>query len=139
LHIIGSTSALDIPRLVVVSCSDGQGLLMEVPDLSPSSIWSLDSEVSIIWNVKVSVGWELRYYVEVSLNIKSESLVELSFCWFSLPFISIDDIPLLMDFVLQSVNTNVSVLGINTSLDFQNLSFLVCDVSSLQSEHLPPS
>ena len=112
---------------------------MEVPDLSSSSIWSLDSEVSIIWNVKVSIGWELRYYVEVSLNIKSESLVELSFCWFSLPFISIDNIPLLMDFVLQSVYTNVSVLGINTSLDFQNLSFLVCDVSSLQSEHLPPS
>jgi len=112
---------------------------MEVPDLSSSSIWSLDSEVSIIWNVKVSIGWELRYYVEVSLNIKSESLVELSLCWFSLPFISIDDIPLLVDFVLQSVYTNVSVLGINTSLDFQNLSSHVCDVSSLQFEHLPPS
>jgi len=57
LHVIGSTSALDIPRLVVVSCSDGQGLLVEVPDLSPSSIWSLDDKVSVIDEIKISVGW----------------------------------------------------------------------------------
>jgi len=57
LHVIGSTSALDIPRLVVISSSDSQRLLMEVPDLSPSSIWSLDDKVSVIDEIKISVGW----------------------------------------------------------------------------------
>jgi hypothetical protein len=33
LHVVGFTRALDIPRLIVVSCFDSQGLLMEVPDL----------------------------------------------------------------------------------------------------------
>jgi hypothetical protein len=48
LHVVGLTSTLDIPRLVVVSCSDSQGLLMEVPDLSLSTIWSLDHKVSVV-------------------------------------------------------------------------------------------
>jgi hypothetical protein len=42
--------------LVVVSGSDGQGLLVEVPDLGSSAIWSLDDEVSIVNQIKVSVG-----------------------------------------------------------------------------------
>jgi hypothetical protein len=38
LHVLGLSRVLDVPRLVVISSSDGQGLLMEVPDLSLSSI-----------------------------------------------------------------------------------------------------
>jgi len=55
LHVVGSTSALDIPRLIVQSGSDGQRLLMEVPDLSLSSIWSLDDHVSVVDQVEVSM------------------------------------------------------------------------------------
>jgi hypothetical protein len=48
LHVVGSSSALDIPRLVVQSCSNGQRLLVEVPDLGLSSIRSLDNHVSVV-------------------------------------------------------------------------------------------
>jgi hypothetical protein len=54
LHIVGSTSALDIPRLVVQSSSDCQGLLVEVPNLSSSAIWSLNHKVSVVNQVEVS-------------------------------------------------------------------------------------
>jgi hypothetical protein len=58
LHVVGFTRALDIPRLIVVSCSDSQGLLMEVPDLSSSAVWNLDNHISIVDQVKISVSWE---------------------------------------------------------------------------------
>jgi hypothetical protein len=48
LHVLCFTRALDIKWLVVVSGPDGQRLLMEVPDLSLSSIWSLDDHVSVV-------------------------------------------------------------------------------------------
>ena len=53
LHVSSSSCTLDIPRLVVVSGSDCLGLLMEIPDLSLSSILCLDDNVSIVYNVKV--------------------------------------------------------------------------------------
>jgi len=55
LHVVGSSSILDVPRLVVVSGSDGQGLLMEVPNLGSSTISSLDDEVSIVDQIEISV------------------------------------------------------------------------------------
>jgi hypothetical protein len=58
LHVLSLSRALDIPRLVVVSSSDSQGLLVEVPDLSSSSVWNLDDHVSIVDQVKVSLIWE---------------------------------------------------------------------------------
>jgi hypothetical protein len=57
LHIICSTSTLDVPRLIVVSCFDSQGLLMEVPYLRVSSIGSLNDHVSVVDQVKVSAIW----------------------------------------------------------------------------------
>lgn len=59
LHLICSSCTLDVPRLVVVSGSDGKRLLMEIPDLSVSSIWSLDHHVSVVNEIKVSVVREL--------------------------------------------------------------------------------
>jgi len=44
--------------LVVVSGSDGQRLLMEVPDLGSSTISSLDDHISVVDQIKVSVVWE---------------------------------------------------------------------------------
>jgi hypothetical protein len=98
---------------------------MEVPNLGSSTIWSLDNHVSVIDQIKVSVVWKCRDNVEVSFNVESESLIELTLSWFSLPFVNIDDVPLLEDLVLLNSNNNVSVLLINSTLDFYNLSFLV--------------
>jgi hypothetical protein len=57
LHVIGSTRALDIPRLIVISCSDCQRLLVEIPDLSFSCVWCLDDHVSVVDQVEVSLVW----------------------------------------------------------------------------------
>jgi len=48
LHVVGSSCTLDIPRLVVKFCSDCQGLLVEVPDLSVSAVWCLDDKVPVV-------------------------------------------------------------------------------------------
>jgi len=112
---------------------------MEVPDLSLSAIWSLDDHVSVVDQVEVSVVWKFGDDVEVSLNKESESFVELSLGWFSLPFISVDNVPLLVDLLLIVVNNNVSVLRIRSALNFNNFTVLVDNVWSLVSEHLPPS
>jgi hypothetical protein len=58
LHVSGSTCALDVPRLVVVSSPDGLGLLVEIPDLGLSSVGSLDDHVSVVDQVEVSSTWE---------------------------------------------------------------------------------
>jgi hypothetical protein len=91
---------------------------MEVPDLSSSTIWSLDDHVSIVDKVEVSIVWELRYDVEISFDVQTKLLVKFSFAWFSLPLISIDNVPLLVDLVLLVHHTNVSLFRINSSLNF---------------------
>jgi len=58
LHVLCSSRVLNIPRLVVVSGSDGQRLLVEVPDLGSSTVWNLDDHISVVDQVKVSVIWE---------------------------------------------------------------------------------
>jgi hypothetical protein len=47
-HAVGSSIVSDVKGLVVVSGSDGQRLLMEVPHLSSSSVGDLDHHVSIV-------------------------------------------------------------------------------------------
>jgi hypothetical protein len=54
LHVISFTSTLDIPRLIIISSSDSQGLLVEVPNLSLSSVSCLDDHISIVDKIKVS-------------------------------------------------------------------------------------
>jgi hypothetical protein len=54
-HLIGSSVVSDVPRLIVISCSDGQRLLMEIPDLGSSTVGNLDDHVSVIDQVKVSM------------------------------------------------------------------------------------
>jgi len=53
--------------------------------------------------------------VEVSLNIETEVFVEFSLSWLSLPFISIDDVPLLVDLSMFSMSNDVSVLRVYTT------------------------
>jgi len=57
-HLASSSITVDFPGLVVVSGSNGQGLLMEVPHLGSSSVWNLDNHVPVVDEVEVSVIWE---------------------------------------------------------------------------------
>jgi hypothetical protein len=54
LHVVGSSSVLDVPWLVVQSCLDGQWLLVEVPSLGLSSISCLNGHSSVVEQVKIS-------------------------------------------------------------------------------------
>jgi hypothetical protein len=88
---------------------------MEVPDLSSSTIWCLKGEVSVIDDIKIFVCFHLRYDIEVSFDNESEIFVEFSLLWFTLPFINVDNVPLLVDSTVLVVNSDVSVFLINIS------------------------
>jgi hypothetical protein len=83
--------------------------------LGVSSIWSLNDKVSVVDQVKVSMRCQCCNNVEISFDIKSKSFIELSFSWFTLPFVSIDDIKLLVDFSMFVVNNDFSAFTINSS------------------------
>jgi hypothetical protein len=54
-HVSVSTVVFNVKGLVVVSGSNCQRLLMEIPDLRVSSVWSLDNHVSVVNKIKVSI------------------------------------------------------------------------------------
>jgi hypothetical protein len=122
-----------------VSGFNGQSLLIEPEDLGLSSISSLQIEVSVGEKIEVSASAHSGDYMEISLNIEAESLVEFALSWISLPLISIDDIPLLRNMVVSLTGIDVLLLLINRLVDVHDLSFLVGKVLALHSEHLPPS
>jgi len=98
---------------------------MEVPFLRFSAISSLDDKVSAVNDIEISVLWQLRNNVEWSFNIESELFVKFSLLWLFWIFVSIDDIPLLVNLTMFGPYNNVSVFIIKTSMDIQNLSFLI--------------
>jgi hypothetical protein len=68
-------------------------------------------------------------------------LVQFTLLWLRV-LINIDDLPLLSDVISFVCNLDISVFHISVDvlvLNFNNLSFLVDDVTSLVSEELPPS
>jgi hypothetical protein len=77
--------------------------------------------------------------MEISFNIETESLVQFSLSWISLPLISIDDVPLSSNIVGSLTSIDILVLLIYILVYVHDLSFLVGKVSALHSEHLPPS
>jgi hypothetical protein len=81
----------------------------------------------------------LRDNVEWSFDVETELFIQFSLSWFSLPFISIDDVPLLVDSSVLLEEDDVSVLGILSTLNIHYLSFLVDNESTLVSEELPMS
>jgi len=139
LHVISSAWWSDIPWLVVQSSLDGQWSLIEVPSLSVSLIRCLNDHIPVVTEVKVSVVWQLRNNIEVSFNIQTEVFIELTLSWLSLPFINVDDVPLLVDFSVLSPGKNVSVFLVNSSSDIKYSSLLIDNKLSLVSEQLPPS
>jgi hypothetical protein len=124
LHIVGLARTLDIPRLVVVSGSDGKRLLVEVPNLCSSSIWNLNDHVSIVDQVKISVVWQGRNDVEVSFNIEAELFVELTLSWFLLVLINIDDSPSLVNLSVLGFHDKVSVLVIKSTVNSHDITLL---------------
>jgi len=113
---------------------------MEVPDLSLSTIWNLDNHISVVDQVKVSVLWQFRNNIEVSLDVKTELFVELSLDGFTLPFINIDDVPLLVDFTMCLVNNDVLLFSVNSTSNIKYLGILdVPNESTFKLEELPPS
>jgi hypothetical protein len=113
--------------------------LVEVPNLSSSSVRDLDDHVPVVNEIKISVIWELRNNMEVSLNVKSELLVELSLGWFFLILVNIDDFPSLVDFAILILNNDVSIFNVNSSGDSNYLASFIYDKVILVSEKLPPS
>jgi hypothetical protein len=77
--------------------------------------------------------------VEWSFNVKSEVFVELSLSWFTLPLVNIEDIKLLVDLSMSVVSNDVSVFIINSTLDIEDLTLFIGNLSSLSSPDLPPS
>jgi hypothetical protein len=112
---------------------------MEVPSLGSCTIWYLDDNVPTVNKINVSIFWQLRNNVEISFNVKTELLVKFTLSWFSFPFISIDNVPLLVNSAVFSIDLNVSIFSINCTLNIQYLSFLIDDEGILVFEELPPS
>jgi hypothetical protein len=63
--------------------------------------------------------------MEISLNVESELFVEFTLLRLTLPFVNIHDVPLLVDSIVLSVDSNVSVLSIDVSNNFEYLSSLI--------------
>jgi hypothetical protein len=120
LHVVGSTGTLDIPWLVVISSSDSLRLLVEVPNLCFSTVSSLDNEVSVVDQIKISVWSHLWYNIEVSFDVKSEVLVKFSLLWLFV-FINIDDLELLSSVFSSISNLDVSILHISVDTLVLNL------------------
>jgi hypothetical protein len=112
---------------------------VEVPSLSVSTIWNLDDHVSVVDQVEVSVAVESSDNVEVSFNIKSELLVELTLGWLLLVVAHVYDLPFLVGLSVSWFDDDVSVLVIKSTLDCNNLTLGVDNEVVLISEDLPPS
>jgi hypothetical protein len=112
---------------------------MEVPNLAGSSVRCFDHHISVVNQIKISVVWQLRNHMEWSFNIESELFIQLSFLWFALPFISINNVPLLVDLIVLVLNIDVSVFCVNVSSNLDYLTFFVNNIGILSFEKLPPS
>jgi hypothetical protein len=140
LHVVSFSSTLDIEGLVVVSSSDSQRLLVEIPLLSISSIWSLDDHISVVDQVEISIGFECRDNIECAINVKTELLVKLTLSWFLLILIYIDNSPSLLNLSIPVHDYDILVLIVNSSRNFNDLSSIIGNESIiLKSEKLPPS
>jgi len=135
LHVV----VLVHPRLIVVPGSDGQRLLMEIPDLSLSSIWCLDDHVSVINQVEISVILQFRDNIEISLDIETEIRIEFTLYWLIGILISINELPLLIDSSVFVLDYNVSIFIITCICNIHNLSSLIYNEFSILLEELPPS
>jgi len=87
--------------------------LIEPPDLRLKTVWSLNDHLATVDNFEISVIFHSRLDVEWSFDVESILFIEFSLSWFTLPFVSIDNIPLLCDSVIWLlIDSDVLVLNI---------------------------
>jgi len=85
---------------------------MEVPDLSLSSIRCLDNHVSVVDEIEISSTWQCRDNIEISFDVESELLIQLSLLWLRV-IVNINDLPLLsINIVTSVVYHDISVFSI---------------------------
>jgi hypothetical protein len=73
--------------------------------------------------------------MEWSFDVESIFFIEFTLGGFTLPFINIDDVPLLMDLTIFSfVTLDVSSFRISFTLNVKIFTFLISDVSTFSSE-----
>jgi hypothetical protein len=82
---------------------------MEVPDLSPSSIWCLNDHVSVVDKVKISSTWQCRDDIEISFDVETELFIQLSLLWLRV-LVNIDNLPLLSEILVSVVYHHISLL-----------------------------
>ena len=112
------------------------GCLDEV--LGPSIMTLIVHEVSGVFS-GADVGAGARMENEellYTLFVKNEYRAYLRF---ALPTSKIDDVKLLINLTVLVPDNHLSLLSIDSSMYIHNLSFLVHNVWSLESEELPPS
>jgi hypothetical protein len=87
---------------------------MEVPFLACSSILSLDDKISSKI-VNVSTSSESRDDIEVFVDNQTIFSVPFTSSWFSLPVLSVDEVPLLVSLTMEFGHVDISIFGISTT------------------------
>jgi hypothetical protein len=78
--------------------------------------------------------------MEWSFDVESEFFIEFSLGGFTLPFVNVDNVPLLMDLsTLGFITLDVSSFSVSGSLDIKVFTSLISDIGTISSEQLPPS
>ena len=101
------------------------------------SISGLDDEVSSD-HVKISLLTQLGLNVEWSVDVHTEIGIE-SFGWFWFSSVNIKDLPLLVKTIVSLPYLNISVFGVNTTVNIENLSFFIDNMVATEFEELEPS
>ena len=77
--------------------------------------------------------------MEWSLYIHTKLTIQFTLLWFCWHRVNISDSPSLSSSTSLGVNNNVSVFRIYITLNFEDLSMIILDVSTSQSPELEPS
>lgn len=145
MHAVWSSIADDIEWFVVQLGLDRQWFLIKPPDLSVSWVSCFYNHSHIGDEIKVLVWVHVGNNVEWSFNIETELFIQFSLLWLFWPFISIDDFPLLTNGTSSLTvwnswaASNSSIFSIKSTININNLSFVVDKIVTLKSEELPPS
>ena len=83
---------------------------------------------------------KFRNNVEWSFNVESEEFIEFSLLWLFWIFISVDNVPLLVETLVSVPDNDISAFIILSTMYIHSFSFIVDDPSVvLVSEEIPPS
>jgi hypothetical protein len=124
--------------VVITFASDGSGDVVKVVLLSGSIVWSLD-HMSVGDKIHVSSTLHLSLDMEWSVDVHSPNFAESRFLNGSIWSIKIENIPLLVEFIVSVLPYNLSTLVIKFALNAKNLFFLILNDTIIIFEKLVPS